>query len=115
MNCMKCGRDIPGGSFCESCLADMQRYPIKPDAVVQLPPQREAAKKVTPRRRGVISEQEQLRRTRLRLHRTRIAFGVTLALLILVSSVTVFLFSRSRRPLLGQNYSTSSTKATDEP
>ena len=39
MNCMKCGVELKtSGVFCEDCLADMDKYPVKPNIKVQLPP-----------------------------------------------------------------------------
>jgi hypothetical protein len=38
MNCLKCGTEISGEQvFCESCLADMAKHPVKPDTPVLLP------------------------------------------------------------------------------
>lgn len=38
MNCMKCGTELKtSGAFCEDCLADMEKYPVKPNIKVQLP------------------------------------------------------------------------------
>lgn len=38
MNCLKCGREISDGSvFCDGCLEDMKKYPVKPGTPVQLP------------------------------------------------------------------------------
>ena len=39
MNCMKCGREIGENRvFCDLCLADMEKYPIKPGIAIQLHP-----------------------------------------------------------------------------
>jgi hypothetical protein len=38
MNCLKCGTEISAEQvFCESCLADMAKHPVKPDTPVLLP------------------------------------------------------------------------------
>ena len=38
MNCLKCGTEIPGEQvFCDSCLADMERHPVKPGTPVNIP------------------------------------------------------------------------------
>ena len=35
--CIKCGREIgPGAVFCDACLADMERHPVKPGTPVVL-------------------------------------------------------------------------------
>lgn len=56
MFCIKCGNKIPDKQvFCPDCLADMERYPIKPGTPVQLParpvqavPKRVSRKKEVP-------------------------------------------------------------------
>lgn len=38
MHCMKCGRKAEDShAFCDECLEDMKKYPIKPGTVVRLP------------------------------------------------------------------------------
>jgi hypothetical protein len=38
MKCLKCGQEVPAGQdFCESCLADMERHPVKPGTPVIIP------------------------------------------------------------------------------
>ena len=38
MHCMKCGAELKtSGVFCENCLADMEKYPVKPNITVTLP------------------------------------------------------------------------------
>lgn len=114
MNCMKCGREIPDNQvFCDGCMADMQKYPVKPDVVVTLPSRPEPAARKNLRSRPPLSEQDQIRALKKRL---RNLYGVCFALIILVGVLSWFgfhLLERSQGPLLGQNYSTVSTKATD--
>ena len=38
MSCLKCGQEVsPGQVFCESCLSDMARHPVKPGTPVIIP------------------------------------------------------------------------------
>ena len=38
MACMKCGKEVSEGQvFCEECLAEMERYPVKPGTPLLLP------------------------------------------------------------------------------
>ena len=38
MSCLKCGQDVSAGQiFCDSCLADMERHPVKPGTPVIIP------------------------------------------------------------------------------
>lgn len=49
MACMKCGKEVSGSQvFCEECLADMEKYPVKPGTPVLLPNRPAAA---APRKR----------------------------------------------------------------
>ena len=38
MKCMKCGTTIPSGQvFCDNCLENMAKHPVKPGTPIQLP------------------------------------------------------------------------------
>ena len=38
MSCMKCGKEVSEDQvFCPECLAEMERYPVKPGTPVLLP------------------------------------------------------------------------------
>ena len=40
MSCLKCGQEVSAGQvFCDSCLADMEQYPVKPGTPVIIPNQ----------------------------------------------------------------------------
>lgn len=61
MNCMKCGTEIKGsGVFCEQCLAEMEKFPVKPDIRIHLPvrPAATAVRKKTRRQRYVKPEDQ---------------------------------------------------------
>lgn len=115
MNCMKCGRETDANQiFCGECLAEMEKYPVKPGVVVQIPTQIE--KKQAHHRRAIVTTEEQVRRLKKRNH------GLILTM-ILLAAVTVFLAMLSFKLLeesgmnkiLGQNYSVAvSTEATTE-
>ena len=71
MNCMKCGREIAEEAvFCESCLEDMRKYPVKPGIAVQLPGKKDAPvpRKSHTRRRQPPTPEEQIQ---MRLERAR--------------------------------------------
>lgn len=65
MNCMKCGREVPETQvFCPECLADMDRYPVKPGTPIQLPSRpAQSAQKTSHRKKEVVPEKK-LRRQR---------------------------------------------------
>ena len=117
MQCMKCGREIPAGqAFCEACLADMEKYPVKPGTAVRIPSRREetAPKKQPPRRKTVPAEEKVII-----LRRRLWVVGVTLTLLLALISGCLFMavkyiWENDGKPLPGQNYSTVETTAPSE-
>ena len=60
MYCMRCGREIGEGEvFCSECLAEMEKYPVKPGTAVRLP-QRSAVphqRKAAPRKKQPTPEE----------------------------------------------------------
>lgn len=110
MNCMKCGREVQSEqAFCESCMTAMQDYPVRADVAVQLPVRKNtpAAKGQNPRRRIAPSEQEQIRRLKLRVRRLWTALALVLVVLVILACFTANHLLRDRRPQRGQNYSTA--------
>ena len=107
MNCMKCGREIDGDQvFCQECLFEMEKYPVKPGTSVQLPPRREqpSPKKTHTRYRGKMSLEEQVRYLRKQLWILSVILAVCLILLA-VLAVPAFRHFRENHFLPGQNYS----------
>lgn len=116
MQCMKCGREIPAGDvFCQECLSDMEKYPVKPGTVVHIPKQQ--PKRVQERRPVVAPE----RRVEILTRRVRILgwlLTLAAALVICLSALVVSLLQEEENgPAIGQNYSsvthTESTGATE--
>ena len=113
MGCMKCGRDIiEGQTFCDSCLAQMERYPVKPNTPVIIPHRRPEAVKKAPARRK-LSPEEQIRRLR-RLNRTlSFLLALSLMLSIFFGYIAVLHFLEEEKQLPGQNYTSFETAPTD--
>jgi len=109
MNCMKCGRETPSEQvFCEDCLLEMEKYPVKPGTVVLLPRRRDssAAKKTAKRR--VISLEEQVKLLKKRAKNLTIALAVCLLLLAAgIAYMADHLSKTHFKP--GQNYTSVST------
>ncbi len=108
MQCMKCGREILAGQvFCEGCLSDMKKYPVKPGTVVQLPRRKEEpAPQKAPSRRPALKPEEQVKRLKKRLW----IVTVTAVLLLALSGTGLYLavehiLENDGKPLPGQNYS----------
>ena len=119
MNCLKCGREtVSEQVFCEDCLAEMEKYPVKPGTAVKLPERREpSAFRRTVKRRTVPLE-EQVKILKSRLYRLLIvlllSFGV---IFLMIPSVVEHLMEDHYKP--GQNYNvvvaTTSPTETTEP
>ena len=110
MSCMKCGRDVAEGQvFCESCLADMDRYPVKITAPVQIPSRKSADPRPRQPVRRKLSSEEQIRR--LRRHNRVLSFLLALSMMaaIFFGYIAVIHFMEEERFLPGQNYSTMAT------
>lgn len=116
MNCMKCGREVPDQQvFCESCMEVMNNYPVKMDAAVQLPVRKDAQpNKKAVRRRPALSEQEQIRRLKTRVRRLWTALAIVLVLFAILACFTTNHLLKDRRPLPGQNYTTSKSETIPE-
>ena len=114
MNCMKCGREISDGAFCEACLAGMEKYPVKPNIVVQIPNRDQFLQtKKNSRRRKVLTDKEKILRYERRIRILTWINGI-LAILLTVTLILSLLEYRKAVSLpTGQNYSAapSSTQA----
>ena len=104
--CLKCGRPCPDDqAFCKDCLAEMEKYPVKPGVVVLLPPKEQPR---PPRRRqlSVNPVEEQL----AGLKRQVVALRITVILLLAAAGVLGWLAASDYLAeedflLPGQNYS----------
>ena len=114
MNCMRCGREtVDNQVFCNECLADMEKYPVRPGTVVHLPRRREepAVKKSLGRRKAPPSPEEQVKRLKLQIRRQRIVLLIcTVLMLIAGYFAVVHVLEQDIDFLPGQNYSS----VTDE-
>lgn len=107
MNCLRCGRETTNQQvFCDACLQDMARHPVKPDAPIHLPVHtpREEPRKPPRRKKKVLSPEEMLPVLRRRIRRLTVA--VVVLILLLAGAVTgVFLMKNLQTvPNIGQNY-----------
>ena len=108
MVCMKCGSKMETEqAFCQDCLLEMEKYPVKPGTAVQLPIRKEApvVRKTVSRRRSV-SPEEQLVKLKKWVLTLSIALAVTLALVIAMAHPAVNYFIRKYHLRPGQNYTT---------
>ena len=108
VTCMKCGVEIPEGQvFCDSCLAVMEQYPVKPGTRVHLPKRAEETelqKKATKKKRMPTPE-EQISALKLKVLRTRLAAVILAFLLCIVSALLgLKLYQEYFVPTAGRNY-----------
>lgn len=107
MQCMKCGRDLESGQvFCDVCRKTMEKYPVRPNVVVQLPHRAaQSAKKQQTRRRQMPTPEEQNQILR-RIVRWQILLNaLLLAAVIGLSWLVVNLYRENEDKVLpGQNY-----------
>lgn len=116
MNCMKCGRETPSErAFCEDCLLEMEKYPIKPGTVVLLPQRRLPSSQKKSGKRRSIPLEEQVKLLKQRAKALTIALVVCLLLLAAGCTYLVEHLSTTHfKP--GQNYtSVSVTQPTENP
>lgn len=115
MECLKCGRQTKERNvFCDECLAEMERYPVKPDTPVVLP-KRQIRERKNHTKKPTRNEEiiEQLQR-RLRMMRRGIA-ALTVLLVLVTVLLTIQLIEKWNREEIGSNYSTiTSTQDTTQ-
>lgn len=114
MNCMKCGKELKtSGVFCEECLADMEKYPVKSNITVKLP-YRPAPAPVRKRKQKYVKPEDQIRHLKkvrnwlvVLLITALLAFAAASAMVLHLLDVSVEDFG------IGQNYGTIETDETN--
>lgn len=111
MTCIKCGKETDASQvFCNECLTEMEKHPVKPDTPVQLP-QRPAPEKTTPRMR----EQTPADANRSLRGLVRWLTVLVTILSVLLCATAGFLLhtleQQANNPI-GRNYTTNSTGTT---
>ena len=117
MNCMKCGREIEETQvFCAECLAEMEKYPVKPGTVVQLPARSTTVPIRKPvRRRPQMPPEEQIKYLKKRVWILRFLLALTTALLITATGFLIWRMNEEDVKILpGQNYITEETTEPTE-
>lgn len=114
MNCMKCGREnTTGGVFCEQCQAVMEKYPVKPNIVVQLPHSSASHNRGVRAVRRTLTPEEQIRLLKKQSRRLRLWLFVTTVMMLLASALAVYgLLDEEFQFLPGQNYSVEEPEPT---
>lgn len=108
MKCMRCGTEIATDAvFCEDCLAEMEKHPVKPGTPVLLP-RREKQTPVKRNKKRTIKPEEQVHR----LRRAVILLSTITVVLSIALAATVYALINSAEQHKdavqpGQNYSTA--------
>ena len=112
MNCMKCGRETQNDTvFCQNCLLDMEKYPIQPGTVVQLPRRREASVIKKASKRHLPTQEEQILFLRKCIMVLTVLLAVCIAAIALMFKPTMH-YVRDEHVEIGQNYSSVVASAT---
>lgn len=108
MICLKCGREMEeGNAFCDRCLTEMAKHPVRPNTVVVLPSRpRILSKKAGMNRHPEKSQRELLQKARRRCRRLAIATAVLSVLLAAAIAAGAWLVLRPKQAPTGQNYKT---------
>lgn len=100
MNCMKCGKETNGKQvFCPDCLEEMERYPVKPGTVVQIPdrPEQDPARRQNRRKREIPPE-EQIAGLRKLARRLFLALVAAILMICLLIGACWFLVNHQDTP-----------------
>ena len=111
MNCMKCGRETGETQiFCDECLADMAKYPVKPGTVVQLPARLKDVPVKKSGRRPQIPLEEQIKVLKKRVFVLGVMFVLTFSLLVAATGFLIWRMGEEDVKILpGQNYTAEET------
>lgn len=113
LNCIKCGREtVDEQVFCVECQLEMQRYPVRPGTVVQLPNRKEETTPKKSPRKKTISPEEQLEKLKKQV-RTLWLSLILVSLLAAALAVPTYQHWKEGQKKIGQNYTT--VTASTEP
>lgn len=112
LQCLKCGEAVTeGNAFCDKCLAGMKNYPIPQDTALILPKRPDYVSRRYGRKKKKSTE-ELLLEAHQRIKTLRFALIFEVFLILVLALGCLFLLRRDEKPVVGQNYSTTSTSAT---
>ena len=106
MGCLKCGRNTqPNEVFCNSCLREMEKYPVRPDIEVKLPERKSSSGQKKQSKTRTVHQEEQIRILKKR------CWTLFLLLIFFILLATALAFPAVEHLMednfkIGQNYST---------
>lgn len=111
MNCIKCGREFDSDqAFCPHCLTQMEKSPVKPGIVINLPNRTDPALKKSAPRKRIRTADEQIQRLKRINTWLIVALCVTSLLAATLAMLSIDVLKKlDVQRFLGQNYSTVET------
>lgn len=111
MGCLKCGRELSGAQvFCDSCLASMEKYPVKRDAPLRLPNRNVHAPAKRPqKKKRVLKPEEQVLQLQKVIRWMLIMMAITVTALTLTVGILLFQRTPAEESNTGRNYQTAET------
>ena len=107
LGCIKCGRDtLSEQVFCTDCLLEMEKYPVRPGTVVQLPVRKATAavkKTQTKKRTAPPEEQVKVLKKRCRTLFCLLILVTAIAAALAFPAVEHYMETHHK---IGQNYTT---------
>ena len=104
MNCLKCGRETNCEQvFCDDCLLEMEKYPVRPGTLVHLPRHKETSVVRMPAKRRAPPLEDQVKLMRKMIRRLTLALFVCI-LLILAMAYPAISYFQEEHFAIGQNY-----------
>ena len=105
MNCMKCGRETEKENvFCQNCLQEMEKYPVRPGTVVLIPRRKETSVIKKIQKRHVPTAEEQIKKLHQWVGTLIVLLAVCIVAIILMFRPTMHYVLDEHVPI-GQNYS----------
>ena len=109
MYCLKCGRETEDEqAFCLECQKIMTKYPIDPNAVVQLPPRKQSLPKKPVKRRAAPEDQMKALKRQVRILTCLFLAAVTLVVCLSIPFIQDY---GKQKFQIGQNYTTVKPKS----
>lgn len=115
--CVKCGRSAAADqAFCPDCLADAEKYPVKPGMVVLLPQRDQTAKAPSRRRYPAVSPEEQLQKLKQHIITLWVALVLAASAAGILGWIVMddYLEEKAGSLLPGQNYSAETTAGSEQ-
>lgn len=110
MHCVKCGRKTEGEQvFCQLCLEDAEKYPVKPGTPIQLPYRapEPPVKKKPAKEKPELKPEERIARLRRRVRWLTLALAAALLAFALSAAAALWLLEQRDAQAdspVGQNY-----------